>query len=216
MTAATEPICLSPKLVRDETPPLTRRYNPAANEVLGCTLAKPFRLTPHRKRGRPMATRKSFHNALRIFLEPVRPHEPVALLTAWRDNFDVATNKLANGKLIQRLNSYHLSWVPVVGCWTDTSKGRTACELSFLIRPKPFRKHPLTNEHFLDIVRDLLFNPANETISTGTPPNHCQEAAIVKVPKACWSDPHFATLTFFEPPQQNLWVHSGSGSRPRT
>jgi|694.fasta_scaffold68818_5 hypothetical protein len=138
-----------------------------------------------------MATRTSLHNAMRIFFQPTaRQQQQVAILTAWKDGVDLEANILANHSLTKRLATYHLSWVPVVGCWTSPVTTRTDCELSFLVRPQPVSKEQLWNETFLDIVRELLYNPAKELT---TPPTHCQEAALVKVPASRWRQAHYAS-----------------------
>jgi hypothetical protein len=143
--------------------------------------------------GLSMATRKSLYRAMNIFHPTAFPRQQVAILTAWKDGLGRDENTLANYLLTQRLAAYHLSWVPVVGCWTSPATARTDCELSFLVRPKPVGKRPFSNEDFLDVVRELLYNPTNEPTTPKSPPKHCQEAAAVKVPAARWAQPHYAS-----------------------
>jgi len=135
-----------------------------------------------------MATRRSMTRAMRALHSGNGPNLPMAILTGWRTGRSRVENDNANCRLIQRFIDFRLSWVPVVGCWVSPCGGGSAFEMSFLVRPSI---HPRLkwNELFLNCIHELLFNPANEPLSGGSVPLHCQEGAIVKLPLSRWRDP---------------------------
>lgn len=134
------------------------------------------------------AARRSFGRTMGKFQNPkdfganydepnTQLNRPIAIISAFRKDFDLDTNREANKKLAKRIRSFGLSWYPVIGAGQEEVKGviQVANEESLVIQPV---SPDMGEEEFLEIVKELLFDPTGE----GGPSEHTQWGALVKLP----------------------------------
>lgn len=132
-----------------------------------------------------MAARRSLGRAIEKFEDVGKP---VATLTAWRgvlygddgvplqDRERLARNRWANRRLQDNIRGRGLAFYPVVGVGQEIIDGRLVQnkEDSFVVQPRG----PMEDFLFLNHVRELLFNPAQET---ALPYQHTQYGAVVRL-----------------------------------
>lgn len=129
-----------------------------------------------------MAARRSLARTMGKFQGKLKgvDHEPalnrpVAILTAFRADFDIDKNRAANKKLEQRLKDHGLSFYPVVGSGQEPDTGVPyADEESYVVQPI---NKEMPEEEFVEIIRKLLLSPTG-----GGDRSHAQWGAVVKLP----------------------------------
>ncbi len=137
-----------------------------------------------------MAARRSFNRSRGKF-ERLFADKPIAILTAWRGTLLDPTgqpypeavrrrlNDDANRKLMANIRRRGLSYYPVIGAGQEQDGQGVWMvnrEHSYIVQPVG----DMTDEVFLNHIRELLFNPTNEHGSGPFP--HTQDAAVVKQP----------------------------------
>lgn len=136
-----------------------------------------------------MAARRSFARSLGKF-QPQVVDRPVAILTAWRGELldqngqpysEPMRRKLndeANLKLAANIRRRGLSYYPIIGAGQEEKDGEIKVnrENSFVVQPVG----RMTEDQFIEIIRQLLFNPTGERGPGPFP--HTQWGAAVKLP----------------------------------
>ena len=104
-----------------------------------------------------------------------RLNRPIAILTAFRQDFDLEANREANKKLEGEIRRHNLSFYPVIGSGQEPDSGVPYVkEESYVVQPI----HPeMQEEEFVDIIRILLLNPTGEGDTS-----HAQWGAVIKLP----------------------------------
>lgn len=121
-----------------------------------------------------MSARRSFWRTISKFVQDgsISTKKPIAILTAFRQEYDLHTNRKANKRLEGLLRQYGLSFYPIIGAGQEPDGEKPiADEESYVIQPIS----EVPEEKFLDTVRSLLLNPTGEG-------SHTQWGAVVKLP----------------------------------
>lgn len=132
-----------------------------------------------------MSARRSFSRTLEKFAGKL--NRPIAILTAFRGDVGASPeerlklNRSANKKLEQKFKQHGLSFYPVIGAGQEpnpeTGEVNASSEESYIAQPI---SADMSEEDFVDIVKQLLYNPASE-LGVG-PFAHTQWGAMVKLP----------------------------------
>jgi len=120
-----------------------------------------------------MAARRSFERTLGKFQGNL--NRPVAVLTAFRQDYDLKTNRQANEKLKNLLKTFGLSFYKVIGAGQKPDKENPiADEKSFIVQPID---QSMPEEEFLNTIRSVLYSPTGDGSTA-----HAQWGALVKLP----------------------------------
>lgn len=102
------------------------------------------------------------------------PNKPLAILTAFRGDFDLKKNRSANKQLEMLFKLSGLSFYPVIGAGQENEGGiqRISKEESYVVSPINDMDEPT----FINTIKKLLYSP------DGVGTEHAQWGALVKLP----------------------------------